>query len=352
MAGFRSFDAAYRAIRRGELAPVYYLTGTEDVLKDELVSLIRDQVLDPSTRDFNFDARAAADLDGESLHALIETPPMLAERRVVIVRYLEQWRRNAKVWQVLRRYLANPSPTTVLVLTHGAGEKVQRAIADHAETVDAAPLNPDRLRRWVGVQADRVGITLETEAVEHLLRALGDDLSLLSVEIDKLGAAVGSDRPVGAPDVAALVGIRRGETPSDWVAAVLGRDVTRAVEMVDDVLASAGVTAVRLVTLLGTTLVGTRVARSVMDRDGTGSRVERAVFDAIKAARPPGLRGWSDEARTWTAACRRWGAGALDAAIRATYDADRLLKSSTVSDERGILINLVLRVGGDRRAAA
>jgi DNA polymerase-3 subunit delta len=351
MAGTLSFDSAYRAIRRGEVAPVYYVTGVEDILKDELVALIRDQVIDPTTRDFNVDVRSAADLDGESLHTLVETPPMLAERRVVVVRNLEQWRPNAKVWRVLDRYLANPSPTTVLVLVQGAGDKANQKIARNALTVAVASLNPERLRKWVGVRAERAGLDLEEEAVEHLIQAVGTDLSQLAVEIEKLAAATRPARPVAATDVAALVGMRRGETPYDWVAAVLNRHVPRAAAMLDGVLSSAGTTGVRLVTLLGTTLVGVRVTRALMDQDGHGSRLERAVFEAIRSARPPGLRNWREEARAWATMARQWSPAALDTALHAVYDADRQLKSTTISNDHGILTDMLLRVGG-RRAAA
>lgn len=350
MAGTITFDSAYRAIKRGELAPVYYLTGAEDVLKDELVGLITEQALDVGNRDFNFDVRTAADLGGESLHALVETPPMLAERRVVVVRNLEQWRRNAKVWSVLEAYLEHPSPSTVLVLVLGAGEKPQSRVTSRAVTVEVRPLNPDRLRRWVSTRAEGVGIVLDEDAATHLLEAVGADLSLLALELEKLAAATRSDGAVTATEVAALVGVRRGETPHDWVRAVLARDVTRAVGMLDVVLSAAGVSGVRLVSLLGTTLVGVRVGRACLDgRDG--SQVERQVFDAIRAARPPGMGSWREEAAAWARAARQWNAGELDAAIAAVYEADRLLKATTVRDEGGILTDMLLHIGM-RRAAA
>jgi DNA polymerase-3 subunit delta len=353
MAGRLEFDAAYRAIRRGELAPVYYLTGPEDVLKDELVTLIREEVLDPATRDFNVDVRAAADLDGERFHALVETPPMLAERRVVVVRNVEQWRKNARVWSVLDRYLANPSASTILVLVLGAGEKAHQELASRTVTVEVGSLSPERLRRWVQARAERAGLVLDEDAVEHLLHAVGPDLSHLAVEVEKLAAALLDGGRVRAADVAAMVGMRRGETPHDWVSAVLDRNITRAVEMLDVVLASGGVTGVRLVSLLGTTLVGIRVARAFLDEGSPSKRAGRAVFYAIRSARPPELRGrdWKREAAAWTAVAQRWHPMAIDNAIRMVYEADRQLKSTTVRDERAILTDMLLRIGGQKAAA-
>src|SRR5262245_55834782 len=172
-----TLEAAYRALKRGEVASVYYLTGDVDVLKDELTSSIVSAAVDPAARDFNLDVRSAGDVDGEALHALVETPPMLADRRAVVLKNLEQWRANASVWQVLNRYLDRPSPSTVLVLVHGAGEKPNPAVADKARHVEISGLSPELLRRWLTARAQKAGIELAPDAAEHLVGAVGNDLS-------------------------------------------------------------------------------------------------------------------------------------------------------------------------------
>jgi len=350
MAASLNFDSAYRQIRRGELAPVYYLTGDEDVLKDELVSLMLEQAVDPASRDFNLDVRSAGDLDGESLHALVETPPMLAERRVVVIKALEQWRRNARVWKVLERYVANPSPTTMLVLVHGAGQKPHADLARKAVQIVVGGLDPKRLARWVKLRAERAGFAIEPEAIAHLMGALGSELSQLAMEIEKLAAAA-SELPMGVEDVANLVGVRRGETAHDWVGAVLERDIPRALGMLENVLSASGVNGVRLVAGFGTALVGVRLARALLDTGTSARRVEQAVLQHIKQARPAGLGSWQAEAARWAAAARNWAAEDIDRALRSAYDADRALKSTTISDEVGTLSDMLL-VMSARRAAA
>ena len=56
----QTYDALLRSLPKGELAPVYYLHGPEDILKDEAVQAIVDSALDPALRDFNFDQRRPA----------------------------------------------------------------------------------------------------------------------------------------------------------------------------------------------------------------------------------------------------------------------------------------------------
>src|SRR6266852_4815219 len=110
--GALTFDALLRSLKQGAPDPVYYLHGDEDVLKDELIRAVLERAVggDPAARAFNVDQRSAADLDPESFHALVNTPPMLAALRAVVIRGLEQLRKTAKLRPELERYLASPNP--------------------------------------------------------------------------------------------------------------------------------------------------------------------------------------------------------------------------------------------------
>src|SRR3954449_12304516 len=156
-----TLEALLRSLKKGDLAPVYYFHGPEDVLKDEAVRTILDQALDPAMRDFNFDQRSADQLDPEEIHSLCNTLPMLAERRVVVLRDVEIWRRKTKAKSEFLRYLEHPSRETVVVLVQGSAEAGEdQDLSRRAFTVLFEPLSPDRAVKWVTRQAGPLGLTL------------------------------------------------------------------------------------------------------------------------------------------------------------------------------------------------
>jgi len=345
MAASLNFDSAYRALKRESPAPVYYLTGSEELLRAELIELLLGAVLEPASRDFNVDVRMAGELDGESLHSLVETPPMLAERRVVVVKNIEQWRKNAKVWKVLHRYLENPSPSTVLVVTHGPGQKPLNDIAKRSTHVVLEPLKHERQLRWIQVRAERAGFEIAAEAAEHLLNAVGNDLSLLAVEIDKISAIAEEGEQVGTSVVADLIGVRHGETQNDWIKSVLNRETPRAIAMLDGVLAGAGVSGVRLIATLGTCLVGVRMARALVDAGNPQRRIEGTIRKAVQRAKIGWMfRDWTDPFALWAHASSLWTTEEITGALRAAYECDKALKSTTVSDERGTITEMLLKM--------
>jgi DNA polymerase-3 subunit delta len=345
-----TLDALLRSLKKGAPDPVYLLHGDEDALKDEAVRALLDAAVGPAARDFNLDTRFAADLDAEAFHALVNTPPMLAERRAVVLRGVDQLgKRKSKLRDELIRYLSAPNPTTMLVLV--AGAEFDAELGRGATGVSLEPLAPERVPGWMSHRAAKLGLALAPDAVELLVAAVGNDLSALALELEKLAALAG-DRPATAADVTALVGVRRGETVHDLVDAALDRQAARAAQLVEPVLEQAGMSGVKILTLIGTHLVGTALARAERDRGASGARLEDAVFRQLLAARPYGLRKYKDEAARWARWSGQWAATELSAALRAALAADRALKGTTVTDDRGVLMQLVLGFAMTRREAA
>ncbi|MFN8653285.1 MAG: DNA polymerase III subunit delta [Gemmatimonadales bacterium] len=347
----RSYDDLLRTLGRGELAPVYYLYGSEDILKDEAVRAIIDKALEPHERDFNLDVRGAGALDPEALHALVNTLPMMAARRCVVIREIEAWRKKAGPREVLLKYLENPSADTVLVLQESAPNedkerdwKPDDAIADRVEAIDFKELEPDRVPKWLNHHAKRLGITFGEGAAEHLAAACGYSLGALRSELEKL-AGLADGGPLTREQVGDLVGVRHGETLDDWVDAVLGDQTAKALELTGRVLDQSGMSGVKMMTSLGSGLVGLQLARALHDKGTRGGSLERAIFERFLKIRPFGLGDWKALARNWSRWAETWPAARLRAALRITLEADTALKGIRVSDDLGVITSVVLRVG-------
>src|SRR5205823_14068731 len=103
------------------------------------------------------------------------------------------------------------------------------------------------------------------------------------------GLAGGGSRSATREDVAALGGVRRGETLQDLVDAALERRAAEAARLVAPILEQAGMSGVRLLTALGTHLVGTALARAELDQGAPRARLEALLLSQLRAARPYGL---------------------------------------------------------------
>lgn len=343
-----SFDAFSKQIKSGSIPPAVYLYGEEDVLKDEAIRAILDQVVDPGMRDFNYDQRSAGQLDPEAVETLCNTLPMMAERRLVVIREIESWQKRARAKAAVLHYLERPAVETVLVLVQGAPRTDDRVEADPDVlrltcAVEVERYGPRLAEKWVQKRGEERGLRFAPDAAAHLVRAVGADLGAARSELDKL-AGLGGAEPITLEQLAASLGIRHGETPADWCDAVLEDRSGPAAAMLPPLLSQPGVSGVSLLTQLGTQLIGLGLARSGYDRGQRAGNLERAVRETLLRARPQGRLDYRSSAERWSRLVEAWPAPRIDAAIRAACRADLRLKTTTLADERGVLVDLIMQL--------
>jgi DNA polymerase-3 subunit delta len=342
--------ALHAALKKRVFDPVYYLFGEDDFLKDRASCELIDAAIDPSTRDFNLEVRRANELDPEELDALLGTPPMLAERRVVVLRDVDKLKKSART--MLERYLARPAPDTVLVLIAPSGAKADKGLSEHATAVEFSPLTGDRLPRWVAHHAQSVlARTITPEAVTLLVEAVGSDLAQLAVELEKLASYTSTT--IDERAVTEIVGVRRGESVGDLLDAVAAKDASTALGLIPIVLQLPKTTAVSVVMALTAQTLALGYAEAAL---ASGSSQRTLFGDLMTLLKDTGAfpgRPWGEAVNAWTKHAPQWSAIDVDAALAALLAADAALKETRLSSSEQLLTTLVLALCGRtaRRAA-
>lgn len=333
------------AVQQGAFAPVYLLHGEDDYLKEDAVRQLVNAAVDPAMRDFNHEVRRGSELDPESLASLLDTLPMMAARRVVVLRDPAALKKDAR--KVLDRYLEKPSPDTVLLMVAPAGSKDDRALAAAAQPLEFQPLTGDRVPKWIVFHAEKeMGVTISEEAVRLLQDAVGDDLPQLAVELEKC-ASLANGAEIGEAIVTAVVGVRREETPGMLFDAVAMRDGAAALALLPGVLMQPKTSAVQLVMALATQTLGIGWALERRAAGVPARGINGEIFTLLKGAGGPFLmRSWGDAAAAWSRAVDRWTPSDVDRALDALLDADRALKESRLSSDEQLLGTLVLELCG------
>ena len=340
-----------KAIQQRAFEHAYYFYGDDEYLKDDMIRQVIDAAVDPATRDFNLDVRRGTDVDPESLLSLLSTPPMMAERRLVVVKDVNALKKDARA--ALDRYLAAPTPDVVALLVTPAGVKADAALCTQATDVAFDPLTGDRVPRWVTHHVTTMlKSTITPGAVDLLISAVGNDLPQLAAELDKL-ASYANGVTIGEEAVSAIVGVRRGETLGDLLDRVLAHDAPGALAVIEHVLAQPKVTAVSIVMALTTQMLAVAWARAARDRGFPVVGIERELFALLKESGGFTGRPWGEAVSSWSRAAANWRAPELEAAIDALLAADYALKESRLSSDEQIISSLVLTLcGAPRRAAA
>ena len=219
-----------RSIRAGKIVPIYYLMGEEPYYIDKLSEYLVDALLKPEERDFNLDLVYGADVTVNQIIELCHAYPMMAEKRVVLVREAQAIRSL----EGLEQYLAHCTPTTVLVMCHKNGSLDKRkAICKTIQQVgilyENKRLPESQLPTFINDYARRHKVQIEPQGVQMLADHVGSDLTRLSVEMDKLIMTLhdGQTR-ITADGVEELTGVSKEFNNFELQSALAQRDIYRA----------------------------------------------------------------------------------------------------------------------------
>ncbi len=216
----------FDALTPDQLEPVYVVVSGDPLLLERASTAIRDAAVPEAARAFNYDVVDGKGADASRILAAAQTLPMMAARRLVVVRDIGAM--AAGELAKLVDYLAAPSETTVLLATAAKVDKRVKFFAAAKKRKFMHELAaPRNLTPWVKEEARRRGVKLSAAAASRLCDVVGKDLARLSLSIDQLQLYAG-DRAVEVDDVDDLIAETRERTVFELTDAIGQGDRMRA----------------------------------------------------------------------------------------------------------------------------
>lgn len=341
-----------KALEQRAFAPVYLFHGSDDFRKEQAVRDLVDASVDAATRDFNLETRRSSELDAETLGSLLGTPPMMAERRVVVLRDANLLKKDAR--RALDSYLERPAADAIAVLVIASGTKPDRSLLDASASLSLEPLTGEHITKWIAhYAATELGGSITPDAADLLHSAVGTDLAQLAAELDKLLSYTGGGE-ITEQAVGDIVGIRRGETLGDLLDAIAMRDAPLALSLVKHVMNQPKVSGVGIVMALTVQTLAIAWAQAARAEGLSASRLDGELFTLLKESGAFPHRPWGEAVRCWSRAVPRWRAAELDRALASLLAADIALKETSVSSDEQIVTSLILALcaAGTHSAAA
>jgi len=328
------------AIKHHHFDGAYYIYGEDDFQKNDAVRQLVDAAVDPTTKDFNLEFRRGGDLDAGTLGSLLGTPPMMADRRVVVIRDVTALKKDVR--GVLDRYLERPSPDTTVLLVAAPGAKSDKVLERTTTPLEFDLLDDNRIPKWIAHYASvEFKTEITPEGADLLQSAVGNDLYQLVAELDKLASYVNGGVITDAA-VSDVVGVRRGETVGDLLDKVAEHDAEGALALVAHVLMQPKTSAVSVVMALSTQMLAIGWGRARVDDGLPLGRLEGEFFSLLKSTGAFPMRPWGAAAKAWARAVPRWSREACERAIDVLLAADVALKETRVSSEEQIVSTVVL----------
>lgn len=213
--------------------PVYWLEGEEDYFIDQLVNYAEHNILNEPEAEFNLTVFYGKDANWAEVINACKRYPMFAERQVVILKEAQQMRELEK----LESYIQNPLASTILVVSYkekkvDARTKFAKLLKEKGELFSTKKMYDNQLPNWTNNFVQSRGYSIQPKALHLLVEHIGNDLSRIANEIEKLLINIGKRKEITEDDIETYVGISKEYNVFELQSAIMQKDLSKAVQII------------------------------------------------------------------------------------------------------------------------
>jgi len=216
-----------------EFKPVYWLEGDEDYFIDEVMEYAEKNILSKAEAEFNQTVFYGKDANWADVINACRRYPMFAERQVVLLKEAQQMKDVEK----LEGYVENPLLSTVLVVSYkgktlDGRQKFSKLIKKKGEVFLSKKIYDNQLPAWANSYLQTNGFQIKPKALHLLVDHIGNDLSRIVNEIEKLSLNLGKEKNITEDDIEKYIGISKEYNIFELQNALSKKDAAKSIRII------------------------------------------------------------------------------------------------------------------------
>jgi len=219
--------------KKGNFKPIYWLEGDEPFFIDQVVHYAEHKILSESEASFNLSIFYGKDADWSSVVNACMRYPMFAEKQVVILKEAQQMRDIEK----LESYIDNPLASTIFVVSFkekkvDGRSKLAKTLKSKGEMLTTKKMYDSQLPEWVNQMVASHQLTITPKALHLLVDHIGNDLSRLQNEVEKLAVNLAGRKNITEDDIEKYIGVSKDFNVFELQDALGKRDLAKTIRII------------------------------------------------------------------------------------------------------------------------
>jgi DNA polymerase-3 subunit delta len=212
---------------------VYWLEGEEPFYIDQAVEYAEHHLLTEAEKAFNLTIFYGKDADWTQVVNACKRYPVAAEKQVVILKEAQHMGQIEK----LLSYVENPLRTTIFVVAHkdknvDGRSAFAKVLKSKAIMVSTKKMYDNKLPEWVNSWIAERGFQIAPKAVQIIVDHIGNDLSRIQNELEKLIVNLGSRKKITEDDIEKYIGISKEYNAFEFQDAVAQKNFSKSIKMI------------------------------------------------------------------------------------------------------------------------
>jgi DNA polymerase-3 subunit delta len=201
-----NYDRLKREMASDKIAEIYLLFGEESFLINEALDELKTRALGAGLADFNYNLFFGQELNVGDLRDAIETLPMMASKRVVVLK--EAQALKTKDFDALLPLLEDPIDSTTFIMVSSQVDKRKKfykTIEKKGAVVEFKRPYENQVPQWIDYISKKHGKRLTSEAKALMQQFVGTSLLEIDNEMRKLAQYSGAREQIEAQDIEEIV---------------------------------------------------------------------------------------------------------------------------------------------------
>ncbi|HCT23710.1 MAG TPA: DNA polymerase III subunit delta, partial [Chitinophagaceae bacterium] len=137
----------------------------------------------------------------------------------------------------LEPYIENPLSSTVFVVSYkekkvDARTKFAKLLKQNAEVFTTKKIYDNQLPEWASNMVQQHGLTISQKALQLLVDHIGNDLSRIQNEVEKLAVNLGSRKNITEDDIETYIGVSKEFNVFELQDAMVRKDLAKAIRII------------------------------------------------------------------------------------------------------------------------
>ncbi|MEY4823231.1 MAG: hypothetical protein RLZZ75_144 [Bacteroidota bacterium] len=219
--------------KKGNFKPIYWLEGDEPFFIDQVVHYAEHKILPEAEASFNLSIFYGKDADWSSVVNACMRYPMFADKQVVILKEAQQMRDIEK----LESYIDNPLSSTIFVVSFkekkvDGRSKLAKTLKSKGEMLSTKKMYDSQLPEWVNQMVASHKLTITPKALHLLVDHIGNDLSRLQNEVEKLAVNLAGRKNITEDDIEKYIGVSKDFNVFELQDALGKRDLAKTIRII------------------------------------------------------------------------------------------------------------------------
>ncbi|MFC6268830.1 DNA polymerase III subunit delta [Frigoriflavimonas asaccharolytica] len=210
----KELNSVLKSIKNKELLPFYFFQGEEPYYIDTVLKAFENDVLSEDEKAFGQTVIYGKDTNVAEIISLAQQVPMFGDLNLIIVKEAQDLHLSLEAEKIFNKYLENPVPTTTLVLGYkkkglDSRKKFTKTLKANKMLFDSEPIRDYNLAKWIAEQCTALKIQTAPNISHLLAEYLGNDLSRIINELNKLQMLLPKDAVLNEALVEKHIGISK-----------------------------------------------------------------------------------------------------------------------------------------------